>query len=1565
MHEDPAPVDPLADPLADLPWQPLPKQATVVHVANVLRPREHKLTLLDRRYRLGVWLRRSGHDIVARRTICSINGEWMPRDQWTRYRPRRGDQIVLIDNPHGNGDGSNPVAAVMMIAAIYFMPAGVAFLGSMGITNAGVAQALYLLGANLLISALAPPAKALAASNAAEMAAPSPTYSLSGQGNSNRLGSPRPRHYGLFRFAPAYCAQPYGEFSANEQYLYEILDVGLGHYRIDGITIEDTDIAAFEDIDYEVVPPGGAVTLVPANVQSSGEVAGQELVQGAWVGGGVGFVAVLADTSATEIGVDIVCPYGLYLLNDSGGFETLSVHVRLQAIALDAIGAPVGDWFVLGDITHAASTNTAQRVSKRWPVAAGRYAVRGTRIDAKNTSNRAGHEVTWAGLRAYLPTPLSFPDNTVIAIRSKASGQLTQASSRKVFVRGMGMVPTWSPANGWSAPVATRAIAWAAADILMADYGRGAAAASIDLDKLYQLDQVWEARGDRFDASFDTRSTVAEALTACLKAGRAQWFQVAGMFSFARDEWQSVPSTTFTPGNIVRGSVEVEYVMPGDKTSDFVRAKYWDTTVFGWREVDCKIDGSTSTKPASVSYFGIGDRQHVWREGVTDAAENVYRRRVLTFQSELEGRLLLPLDTIAISHHLVNRSQTGEVVAIGADDGNGGMPVGTTLTLSTDVEFVPGNDHYLVMGTLTGGRSGPWRVSAGVQPNVVRLDEPVAGFQPYVGGGKRRSRFSFGIGSEVYLIGKVVPPLKPKGSKVEIKMVIDDPRVHSADQVNTVPPPAVGWGLPRASARPVLKSIFVAQNGDPDAPVISVSWAAVDGASFYVVEWSDDGEVWKRAAGDTTGTNITFSPPAGPLHVRACAVGKVAGPWATWDGIAGEVPAPGAPVNVVLVEPWLGSRARWKWQAATRARYYDLEVVAASVVVRSARTNNLYFDYDAEDIIADGGPWRSLTLRVRAGGPLGVSDWVTSPAVNPQIGALSAIRLSSGHLQIIASYALPTDTDFAGVIMAMSRTSGFNPALLANQAYKGYDQVIVLTEGPGSEPFVNGDVWYVRMAGFDKFGADELQWSVEHSLTIRAITADPDSMLDEINGLLTDGSGSHKFEILADRFAIKAPTGDKFPFALVDKGGGDYQALLNADVLIGGNVDIANLKTGTLPSDVMMRLGGGTIELDGAGEIRVYRNTEVNADFVRLSAGEIRFIRYMDGAFRSYNYLSRLESGIAANGDTVVIPGYWLAEPRVMVSPASLALFKASAKDQDQSIECSAINLTETAPGSGRWQFTARANLNIAAGSGISAINASSGDLTASTTWTSGTYATPGNCTAITPTVSLSSIRWTGSGATYRRRQVNWRVRYTGDGGGGAWRTKDIGPVITAVTDSYTFNFPSAGAYSFWIEFSASDASGTFSAPEGAVGTTTVTLTSTKNHQSGNSIIRTMPTYTPPDGWTVTSVQWSYSVIWSLLPGQSVIFPTFVASFQDYNTHQAGPLTFSTGSYNSEGLVLTRSYEEIYAIFTLGTAVLTIGQYLGYTTSGQNRFDVASYGYTVAGASVLAAGTLNWMATGR
>ena len=342
-----------------------------------------------------------------------------------------------------------------------------------------------------------------------------------------------------------------------------------------------TPIASFEEIETELVPPGGAVTLFETDVVNAPEVAGQELIGATdretavttnevgeevtivvgdgWIGP---FTANPAGTVAIGIGIDVIMPRGLYYANDDGSFSARTVEWEVEARAVDDEGEAAGEWLALASESVTAAENTPQRKSYRYTVTAGRYEVRARRTNDKSGDARAGHEIRWGGLKTFLEETPEFGAVTLLAVRMRATDNLSQRSARLVNVIVTRRLPVWDPDTGWSEPQPTRSLAWAFADAARAKYGAGLVDARIDLDALHALDQVWQSRGDRFDAVFDQCLTVWEALTRIARCGRALPFLQGGILRIARDAPRTLPVALFGPRNIVKGSFRVQYVMP-------------------------------------------------------------------------------------------------------------------------------------------------------------------------------------------------------------------------------------------------------------------------------------------------------------------------------------------------------------------------------------------------------------------------------------------------------------------------------------------------------------------------------------------------------------------------------------------------------------------------------------------------------------------------------------------------------------------------------------------------------------------------------------------------------------------------------------------------------------------------------------------------------------------------------------------------------------------------------------------------------------------------------------------
>ena len=743
------------------PFQPSQREVTVTHPSQTIRQ----------------WLGAQGIAEFEQPTVCIKNGTPVLRADWA-VTPIDG-VVLFITLPQGGGGGGggkNPLRtvlmiAVMVVATVYGGPLG-ASLGFSGNLATAVGSAIIMTAGSALVSALVPlptPNMPSFASGGGNLAQPSPTYSLQGQGNYARLAQPIPVIYGRHLVYPDLAATPYGEYQGNEQYLHQLHCIGLGEYDIEQLRIEDTPITSFEEVTYQIVPPGSPVTLFNPDVVSAPEVAGQELLAGTWTGG---FAINPADSEVTQIGIDILLPRGLYYANDAGGLDSRSANWKAEARTIDAEGDPLSEWFMLGSESLTAATTTPQRLSYKYPVPAGRYEVRATRLDGKDTNSRAGHEVRWGEARGYLAGGINFPDNvTLLAIRMRATDNLSQRSSRLINCIVTRKLPIWSSESGWSTPVPVRSIAWAFADILRASYGAKLPDARIDLAALAQLDQVWTSRGDRFDGVFDQQVTVWEALTRVARCGRAVPFLQGGIVRLVRDEARLLPVALFSPRNIVKNSLKIQYVMPGEETADAVTVEFFSSRTWKPDEVTVSLPGSSSANPAKLRLFGCTTEAHAVREGLYLAAANRYRRRIITLRTELEGLIPTYGDLIAIAHDMPSWGTGGEIVAWDA--------ASQIATLSEPVVFTDTQPHVMALRRRDGGVSGPHAVTPGSDAQqVVFANLPDIPME--TGLSAERTHFAFGIAEQWSLLARVIA-VRPRGEQVEITCVAEHPAVHSAD----------------------------------------------------------------------------------------------------------------------------------------------------------------------------------------------------------------------------------------------------------------------------------------------------------------------------------------------------------------------------------------------------------------------------------------------------------------------------------------------------------------------------------------------------------------------------------------------------------------------------------------------------------------------------------------------------------------------------------------------------------------------------------------------------------------
>ncbi len=170
----------------------------------------------------------------------------------------------------------------------------------------------------------------------------------------------------------------------------------------------------------------------------------------------------------------------------------------------------------------------------------------------------------------------------------------------------------------------------------------------------------------------------------------------------------------------------------------------------------------------------------------------------------------------------------------------------------------------------------------------------------------------------------------------------------------------------------------------------------------------------------------------------------------------------------------------------------------------------------------------------------------------------------------------------------------------------------------------------------------------------------------------------------ADAFVINVNGVEKPPFILGNIAGAPA-LLLDADVSVTGALSASQITSGNIAATETLTIGNGSMLIDGGStgdaSIIVYKGSDiiVNRDLAILSSGDLSFMKYREGAYRTYKNVQRVVYGVAESGTTVTIDGWWDAQPIIQVSTYALTSYLKAYGAQDQSWQIRADNLREVA----------------------------------------------------------------------------------------------------------------------------------------------------------------------------------------------------------------------------------------------------------------------------------------------
>lgn len=622
----------------------------------------------------------------ASRTLgVAIDGCDVPRALWTAVRPKCGRMIHVTMYPQGGNAGKwIRIIAVVVISYFTMGSGSAAAAGWLGVGQ-GTLAAMGMV-AIMAVNALIPPPSPKGLGGGGDPF--QQLNSLTGTSNQAAPYSVIPCVVGTTRFFPPHAALPFTEISGDDQYLRMLLDLGMGDLDISDIRIGETDITAYDDVEWQI---SKTPTLFTQDIY--------ELSVGAALTNPADTATRTTQTASKEISLDIVFGQGLFGIDKKNNTTTATVNFAVQY-------RQVGDssWIPISSATGRTLTGglrlagTGVSVSSgrrktlrcgiRWTVPSGQYEVMVTRgassfpgaIDDAHIGDAA-----WSVLRSINPQNPSTTGTTKLAVRIKATDQLNGVV-QNLSVLASQKVRRWDAVDGWLAPTATQNPAWIYHWLMTTCPAvlRRLPDTRVDTVGIAAWAEECETKGFKIGFVMDTGRALFDILSDVLAAGRASFGLRNSLYSAVRDMPQTVPVQMFTPANSwgfsytrafnnLPHALRVTFTNPDANYQEDVRVVYWNG-----------YSAANATRFEDLDLRMVTDPDAAWRLGRYHLAVLWSRPNQYTLQADIEHMVCERGDLVQVVHDVTGWGVAwGRVKAVS----------GSTVTLDGPVTLEAGKDY--------------------------------------------------------------------------------------------------------------------------------------------------------------------------------------------------------------------------------------------------------------------------------------------------------------------------------------------------------------------------------------------------------------------------------------------------------------------------------------------------------------------------------------------------------------------------------------------------------------------------------------------------------------------------------------------------------------------------------------------------------------------------------------------------------------------------------------------------------------------------------------------------------
>jgi len=1010
-----------------------------------------------------------------------LDGRMLTVEDWDIICPVQDQMLNVHATVQGGGGDSNVIMVVALIAIAIAAPyAGAALAGAAGLTGTALAvgtavfTAAVQISGTLVVGALFAP-KAQGMPNAPP--AVSPTYSLSGGSNRARPYEPMPAVMGTHRLFLDYAARPFTEYRGNDQYLYQIFNLGLGTLSASDYKIGTTSLSSYSDVTFVNPDVNGRLPDFPANVDTA---------SGAALTNTAGYITRTTSIDTYQIGIDLESV--IFFANNSGDLEARSVELEIEfKLSSSATFVNPTSVEIYGDnFTYAAgiitTTGSSQKPNRATIYIKGltpdTYDVRIRRLTTDSDNSKLQSQTNWSALRSYQLDDADYKGQNRVGLIIRATEQLNGSvqtlsaivEAQSTFWNGTAFVTalTDNPAHIFTH--FARGVRNADGNLM---YGVGLADNQIDFDSLVSWANFCTDEGLSFNGVLDTNLTAADVLNSIGVTGFASPTWASGKLGVVFDSRNASPVMTFGMSNIIRDSFEVAYI--SENLAEEIVIRFSDPTRdYEQNEVRTLApDVVTPTRTSSIDLYGCTDEDMAGKFANYIAAQQYYRRRRVTWQSDFEGFVCQRGDVVLLSHDLTQWGYSGRFVTISG------------LTVRLD-RAVPRNDEIeYIMLIRPDGTTSTYDVAASetesdtltlvnfpvLQSGANLLDHRWA-FSPLATTGKKLKILSVQPASE---------------SRLQIVATDEPSEFYDAWDGTFVAPP-IETVLPQQPVTVTNLSLSnrVAFVNGYLTNRVAASWNVGGGTLYSLVRVYLGGNLITEITEAKVPYVELDVANAGLLLVEVTPFGLTGSgltQTSTLTLSALDFPAP--PDTVTLEVGEYSQAATFAWTPVLGVQSYVIEIVVSGAVVRQVNVGNtLSYVYTVQDARADGGAFRAYTFRVYSANQAGQSLTFASVSFNnPQILQLQNASVEPMPNSVWFNCDLPIENDFKAIRVYASKTQGFTPSA-ANVVADGENAFVNIAADNLGNPLESGVVYYVRAAAYDTFGDDNLTFTAELSAIV-------------------------------------------------------------------------------------------------------------------------------------------------------------------------------------------------------------------------------------------------------------------------------------------------------------------------------------------------------------------------------------------------------------------------------------------------------------------------------------------------